>query len=203
MTSHSIRDRSQVVMALAVVVLCGCGGGSKTVTERVETVTVTTTGTISTQSKPPEPPPDGSGLPSRQDAEQYAERSYVDQEQLGRRIFKVEGPAVTVTADDDSQISAFGMVLADSGDGTGEAVLLFRDRKFLGWASDRLAIHLLVESSGNSVAVKYGNYQGNDPFCCPSSTTTVRYSWNGERIVADRDPPLAYGKQGDRLRLSG
>jgi LppP/LprE lipoprotein len=142
-----------------------------------------------------------SGPPSGAEANGYARRTYVVQQQLGRRVFKVAGPGVTVTAADGSQITGFGAVLADSGDGTGQAVLLFRGERFLGWASDRLAIRLSVEGDGDAIAVRYGSFQGDDPFCCPSSKKTVRYTWNGSRVVADGDPPLAYGKQGDRLHL--
>ncbi|MFL5780827.1 MAG: LppP/LprE family lipoprotein [Thermoleophilaceae bacterium] len=148
---------------------------------------------------PPEPSPE---RPSAADADMYARRTYVVQPQLGKRVLKVEGPGATVTAADGSQITGFGAVLADSGDGTGQAVLLFRGDKFLGWASDRLAIHLSMSSDGDAIAVRYGNFQGDDPFCCPSSKKTVRYTWNGSRIVADGDPPLAYGKQGDPLHLA-
>jgi hypothetical protein len=148
---------------------------------------------------PPEPSPD---RPSAASANAYARRTYVVQPQLGKRFFEVEGPAATVTASDGSQITGYGAVLADSGDGTGQAVLLFRGDKFLGWASDRLAIRLSVDGDGDAIAVRYGNFQGDDPFCCPSSKKTVRYTWNGSRIVADGDPPLAYGKQGDPLRLA-
>ena len=167
--------------------MAGCGGGTKTVTD---------TTTTPSPAKPPV-----SGPPSAAAAERYARRTYVVQEQLGKRVFKVAGPGVTVTADDGSQITAFGTVLADSGDGTGQAVLLFRGTDFLGWASDRLAIRLAVDSSGNAIEVKYGNYQGDDPFCCPSTKKTVLYTWNGSRVVPDGDPPLAYGKRGDRLHL--
>jgi hypothetical protein len=178
--------------------VAGCGGGTTTVTVRTQTETVTTTDatTTTTTAKPP-----ASGQPSAADADRYARRTYVVQTQLGKRVFKVAGPGVTVTADDGSPITAFGMVLADSGDGTGQAVLLFRGAKFLGWASDRLAIRLAVDSSGNAIAVKYGNYQGDDAFCCPSSRKTVLYRWNGSRVVPDSDPPLAYGKRGDQLHL--
>jgi hypothetical protein len=31
------------------------------------------------------------------------------------------------------------------------------------------------------------------------SKKTERYRWNGSRIVADGDPPLAYGKHGDKV----
>ncbi len=125
------------------------------------------------------------------------------QPQLGKRVFKLNGSPAAVTASDGSTISAFSLLLADSGDGTGQAVLLFRGTKFLGWASDRLAMRLTVAAAGNQIAVKYGDFQGNDPSCCPSSTKTISYSWNGSRIVADGDPPLAYGKPGDRLHLAG
>jgi LppP/LprE lipoprotein len=143
-----------------------------------------------------------SGSASREDAERYARRTYVVQPQLGKRVFEVAGPSVTATAADGSQITGFGAVIADSGDGTGQAVLLFRGAKFLGWASNRLAMRLSVGRSGDAIAVKYGDFQGDDPSCCPSSKKTVRYSWNGERIVADSDPPLVYGKLGDQLHLS-
>lgn len=189
------------IAALAAVAGCGSGTKTKTVASPGRTVTVTTT---DSRTSSPEPQaPSASATPSTADAEQYARRTYVVQPQLGKRVFKVNGPRTTVTASDGSAISAFSVLLADTGDGTGQAVLLFRGTKFLGWASDRLAIRLTVGSAGNQIAVKYGDYQGNDAFCCPSSSKTVDYSWNGSRIVADGDPPLAFGKPGDRLRLSG
>ena len=51
--------------------------------------------------------------------------------------------------------------------------------------------------------MRYGVYKGNDPFCCASSYRTVRYRWNGARIVADGQPPLTYGRRLDRLHLAG
>jgi hypothetical protein len=95
------------------------------------------------------------------------------------------------------------MVLADSGDGTGQAVELFRGRRFLGWASAYDTVHLSVSERGRAIAVRYGVYRGNDPFCCPSATKTVHYRWNGSRIVADKAPPLIYGHRGNRLHLGG
>jgi hypothetical protein len=139
---------------------------------------------------------------SSAEADAYAERTYVVQPQFGKRFFKVEGPGVTVTADDGSQITGYAMVLADSGDGTGQGVLLFRGTDFLGWASNRLAVRLAVDSDRDAIAVRYGAYQGDDAFCCPSSKKTVLYTWNGSRVVADGDPPLAFGKQGDELHLT-
>jgi hypothetical protein len=198
--------RAALAAALAVAAVpTGCGGGgdrTTTVTREIHTVTVTNTDT--TQSKPPARGDAGAEpqAVARDEAERYARRTYVVQPQLGRRVFAVSGPGVAVTAADGSRITAFGALLADSGDGTGQAVLLFRGARFLGWASDRLAVRLRVEREGSDIAVRYGVFQGNDPLCCASSTRTVRYSWNGTRVVADGDPPLSYGKPGDRLRLA-
>jgi hypothetical protein len=37
---------------------------------------------------------------------------------------------------------------------------------------------------------------------CPHARKTVRYRWNVRRIVADGEPPLAYGERGNRLHLA-
>jgi hypothetical protein len=187
---------------VAACALAACGGG-KTQTTLTRTSTVTSTATRTSTSASATPTTHGpTQVPTTADADRYAHRTYVVQPPVGKRVFKVDGPAETVTASDGSAITAFNVLLADSGDGSGQAVLLFRGTKFLGWASDRLAIHLSVAGAGRAIAVRYGAYSGNDAFCCPSSHKTVNYTWNGSRIVADGDPPLAFGKQGDRLHLS-
>jgi hypothetical protein len=140
--------------------------------------------------------------PSRASAAAYAQRTYVVDGTLGRRHFALTGPKATARGSDGSTITAFGMVLADSGDGTGQAVLLFRGPRFLGWAAAYDTLHLRVTGSGRAISVRYGAYRGNDPFCCPSSTKTVHYRYTGGKIVADGTPPLIYGKRGSRLHLS-
>jgi hypothetical protein len=122
---------------------------------------------------------------------------------VGRRRFALQGGRVAVRAADGSTITAWNIVVADSGDGTGEAVVLFRGRRFLGWASAYDTVHLAVGSRGRAIRVRYGVYRGNDPFCCPSRIKTVSYRWNGRRIVAGGTPPKIYGHRGDRLHLSG
>lgn len=140
--------------------------------------------------------------PSRATAAAYAHRTYVNDASLGQRRFALTGPKATARGSDGSTITAYGMVLADSGDGTGQAVLLFRNARFLGWASAFDALHLRVTGSGRAISVRYGAYKGSDPFCCPSSTKTVHYRFRGGKIVADASPPLIYGKRGSRLHLS-
>jgi hypothetical protein len=139
--------------------------------------------------------------PSRSWAERYAHRTYVNDPTLGRRTFHLDTPRLGVLAADGSIISAFGAVL-DSADGTGQIVLLFRGSRFLGWASAYDTVHLAVTTRRRSIVVTYGVYRGNDPFCCPSSKKTVRYRWDGSRIVADGTAPLVYGRKGSRLHLA-
>lgn len=139
--------------------------------------------------------------PSRSLAQRYAHRTYITDSVLGRRVYHLDTPREAFTAPDGSTITAFGAVL-DSADGTGEIVLLFRNLRFLGWASGFDAVHLSVSTSGRAVAVTYGVYSGNDPFCCPHARRTVHYRWNGHRITADGQPPLVYGRHGNRLHLA-
>jgi hypothetical protein len=148
------------------------------------------------------PAASGSGSPSRALAQSYAHRTYVNDPSLGRRIFALAGGGRVAHASDGSTITAYGVVLADSGDGTGQAVLLFRNGRFLGWASAFDTLHLSVSSTGSAIKVVYGVYKGNDPFCCPSSKKAVLYRWTGGKIVASGLPPLIFGKQGSRLHLS-
>lgn len=140
--------------------------------------------------------------PSRAVAQSYAHRSYVVDGSLGQRRFALTGPKATARGSDGSTLTAFGMVLADSGDGTGQAVLLFRGTRFLGWASDRLQLHLSVSGAGQAISVKYGAYSGDDPFCCPSKTKVVHYRYRGGKIVADATPPLVFGHRGSKLHLA-
>lgn len=140
--------------------------------------------------------------PSRSLAQSYAHRTYINDPTLGRRHFALAGGGKFAHASDGSTIAAFGIVLADSGDGTGQAVLVFHNGRFLGWASAFDTLRLSVSSTGSAIKVRYGVFRGNDPFCCPSSTKTVTYRWIGGKFVADKQPPLVFGHHLSRLHLS-
>jgi hypothetical protein len=139
--------------------------------------------------------------PSRSVAARYAHRTYIVQAVLGKRRFKLIGPRAVVSAADRSTITAFAIVL-DSADGTGQAVLLFRNRRFLGWASAFDSLRLSLSRSAEAIVVRYGTFRGTDPFCCPSGVKVVRYRWNGRSVVADGTPPTAYGRRLERLHLA-
>jgi hypothetical protein len=139
--------------------------------------------------------------PSRAEGKRFAHRTYINQ--LGhRRRFVLQGGRRAVRAADGSLITAWNILLAGSGDGSGEAVILFRGTRFLGWASIHTAIHVAVHAGGHAIRVVYGVYSGNDPFCCPHATRTIAYRWNGERIVASGTPPREYGRYGPKLHLA-
>ena len=84
--------------------------------------------------------------PSRTAAKRYAHRTYIVQFHH-RRPFALIGRRHAVRAKDGSLITAFPMRLADSGDGTGQAVELFRGRRFLGWASAYDTVRLRVSTT--------------------------------------------------------
>lgn len=102
---------------------------------------------------------------------------------------------VTVSRRNHGSSCSSPLGLADSGDGTGEGVLLFRGSRLLGWASDRLAAHAGLSNRGTAIEVRYGG----DPLCCPHGTKTVRYRGKAKRIVARAKPPKVYGL---RMHLS-
>lgn len=135
-------------------------------------------------------------------AQRYAHRTYVNDPTLGRRTFDARYRR-TVRASDGSTITAAEATLHDSGDGSGQIVLLFRGTRFLGWASAFDTLHLALSASGSSIVVRYGVYRGRDPFCCPSSTKRVVYRYRGGRIVASGAPPRIFGRRGNRLHLAG
>jgi hypothetical protein len=143
------------------------------------------------------------GTPTRSTAARYARRTFIVQPAgLGKRRFKLNGPRSTVGVADGSTLSGFPIVLSDSGDGTGQDVLLFHNRHFIGWASRTDMLKLSVSRAGDAIAVNYGDFQGDDPFCCPSAIKTVNYRWQEGRLVADGTPPTVYGRRLERLHLA-
>jgi LppP/LprE lipoprotein len=137
---------------------------------------------------------------SRAEAQDYAARTYIVDPYLGRRYFEVYGKRQVVTASDGSRFAAFRMILNDTGDGTGQAVELFRNRHFVGYASNRDTGKIFgLSGSVHTIRVKYAVYSGNDANCCPSSSKTVRYRWDGSRVVHSDSAPLIFGMRGDRL----
>jgi hypothetical protein len=132
-------------------------------------------------------------------ADRWAARTFVN-DQSGRVTFQALHRRV-ITAADGSTITAVAAVRRQSADGTGQIVLFFRGRRFLGWDSAFESLRLRVIAA-RQIVIRYGVYRGNDPFCCPSAFKRITYRWNGRRIVASGTPPLSYGRRGQRLHLA-
>jgi len=133
------------------------------------------------------------------------ERNYGGPHAHGRhnRRFSLRGQdSYTVQSPDGSLLTAFQATLS-SVDGTGDAVLLFRDLNFIGWATNRLAGNLLLGRRGNRILVRYYVYKGRNAFCCPSGKKAITYRWNGSRVVSSGKPPLIFGKPGQKLHWVG
>ena len=142
--------------------------------------------------------------PAPSTALEYAKRSYIVVPGLGKVPFRL-GTERSVTAKDGSTITAFAITSDPGGtaDSFHSAVIVFRDAKFLGWASSRDEMFLTLEpSSGNAIRVLYPVWKKGDATCCPSSRELISYSWDGSRIVAGGQPPLIYGLPGNLLRLA-
>jgi hypothetical protein len=87
-------------------------------------------------------------------------------------------------------------------------VLLFNELHFVGYASKRMSVNLVLGRrhgpDGDSILVRYGVYRPRNAFCCPSGKRSVTYRWNGHRIVANGSPPKrAFGELMPRLHRSG
>lgn len=72
----------------------------------------------------------------------------------------------------------------------------FLEQRYLG--TDTLYTYYGYESvrvlSGLSIAVDYQTYSPSDPFCCPSESGSVTYTWTGSKLVASGEPPHPVGK---------
>lgn len=142
--------------------------------------------------------------PSRSTAQSYAHRTFAHQEFAGKLHFMLNGPSHSVTANDGSRLTAFPIVVENTGDGAGQAVLLFHNGDFVRWASRRIAVKLGVGGRrGRRILVKYAVYRGRDAICCPSGgLKRVTYRWNGSRIVPSGRAPKAWGRKQARLHLT-
>ncbi len=141
--------------------------------------------------------------PSRSTALEYAKRSYLVLSHFGKVPFRL-GTERSVTARDGSTITAYAITSNPGGtaDSFYAAVIFFRNRSFLGWASSREEMSLTLEpSSAGAIRVEYPIWKQGDATCCPSSHVLISYSWNGSRLLASGQPPLIYGEPGALLHL--
>ena len=85
-------------------------------------------------------------------------------------------------------------VATGSGTGYDDQSFFFVHDRFVGkGATDPSATVQMVWRSDSTIALSYAIYKPDDPMCCPlGGAVTVRYQWNGTRLVRlDQLPSVA------------
>src|SRR3954453_12941347 len=174
--ARRVRPLAALAAAIAVMV-AGCGGGTETVTT-VENVQAPTQPTIdSTAPKELQPPtsstptpPTGSGGTRAEAADRVRQEGYRPDD-LGQY-------------EPSNTLRVLVGTRADSGDGYAKRAFFFVGGRYIGTDTSDDSAGIRVEGqSGTTVTLAYAIYQSNDALCCPSSSSTVRYQWNGSRLV--------------------
>ena len=77
-----------------------------------------------------------------------------------------------------------------SASGNNQQAFFFVGRRYIGTAGDRVTASLAyVGQTSTRVRLRYGVFGPGSGDCCPTSHRTVRFKWNGKRLVAlDRIP---------------
>lgn len=72
-----------------------------------------------------------------------------------------------------------------SADGHNQRAFFFVRRRYIGTDSAEPSANLAyVSQTRTTVRLSYGVYGPGSAQCCPSSHRTVRFHWNGRRLVA-------------------
>src|SRR3954470_12156216 len=161
------------------ILVAGCGSGTETVTT-VENVQAPTQSTI-TSTAPKLPPPTSSTPtettpPSSSGGTRSEAAARVRQEGYRPDDLSQYEPSNT--------LRVLVGTRTDSGDGYAKRAFFFVGGRYIGTDTSDDSAGIRVEGqSGTTVTLAYAIYQSNDALCCPSSTSTVRYQWNGSRLV--------------------
>lgn len=184
--------RRTFVALLTAVAIAGCGGSSnQTTVTQVQTVqspttqdtttvpdiNVPTDTTPTTQSPPQlQSPPSGGGTRSQAVAKVRAQG------------YRVDDPSTYHSSD---TLRVLVGTKADSGDGYAKRAFFFVGGRYIGTDTSDDSAQIREEgASGSSVTLAYALYGKGDALCCPGGTATVRYQWNGSRLVPlDPIPP--------------
>jgi hypothetical protein len=72
----------------------------------------------------------------------------------------------------------------DSGDGYAKRAFFFVGDRYIGTdTSDDSAAIRVDSQSDTTITLAYPLYGKDDPLCCPGGEATVRYQWNGSKLV--------------------
>jgi hypothetical protein len=72
----------------------------------------------------------------------------------------------------------------DSGDGYAKKAFFFVGGRYIGTDTSNDSAGIRVDDQSDKlITLEYALYGKNDALCCPSGSASVRYQWNGSRLV--------------------
>ncbi len=104
-------------------------------------------------------------------------------------------PTASVQTSGGGTLTAWIAILTASQDGHDEYVFFFHGGKYVGTgtAHPSLEITSAKPAGLGSIAVKYPVYKKGDSFANPTGTSvTIRYHWNGTKLVANKPYPKQF-----------
>jgi hypothetical protein len=172
-----------VVATAAALAISGCGGTTKTVVQTVTQAPVTvaptpppttTGGSAAGTGTAPAPSPSGGNVDAA--AATVARQGF---DVIDRRAY-----------DPRATLRVLLGVKHGSGDGYAKRAFFFVGDRYIGTDTGDLSASMRIASqSDRTVALTYALYGPRDALCCPHRFATVRYHWNGVRLVPqDRIP---------------
>ena len=182
-----------LAVAGAAVLLAGCGDGDQTTVTQVQTVQSPTADTGTVTVPEISPPKDTTETDEAPPPEQTPPQQQGGTRDEAVAKLRAEGYRADDPADYDAGATLRVLVgtRLDSGDGYAKRAFFFVGGRYIGTDTSDDSANIRVEDTGgDTVTLAYALYGPNDALCCPGGTATVRYRWNGSRLVPlDPIPP--------------
>jgi uncharacterized protein YcfL len=187
-----IAPRTLVLLLAGAALLAGCGDSKQTTVTQVQTVqspTTQDTATVPDINIPTDTTP--TTTPQQQQSPPQQSGGGTRSEAVAKvraQGYRVDDPSSYHSGD---TLRVLVGTKADSGDGYAKRAFFFVGGRYIGTDTSDDSAQLRVENaSGSDVTIAYAIYGRNDALCCPGGTATVRYQWDGSRLVPlDPIPP--------------
>lgn len=79
------------------------------------------------------------------------------------------------------------VIVGASREGSGQLdwAFFFVNGKYIGTDTSEPSqqIDHIDSPDSTTLILQYGTFDSDDPLCCPSGTTNVRYRWNGTKLI--------------------
>ncbi|MDX6643054.1 MAG: hypothetical protein QOD76_1016 [Solirubrobacteraceae bacterium] len=163
-----------VLAVAAALAVSACGGSTRTVVHTVTQAPVTVapsatgTGTVPKPATTPSPSPPAGNV---NEAAATVEREGFDV--IDRRAY-----------DPRTTLRVLLGIKHGSGDGYAKRAFFFVGGRYIGTDTSDLSASMRIASqTDTTVGLTYALYGPRDALCCPHRFATVRYHWNGTRLV--------------------